>query len=219
MNKTLARLLVIVLATMLGLGVYATDTATEPPVDSVVESVTEAPLETPVIDVSDESKFDGLLEGITNSTFWTTMGMILTAVIACIATFRKNFGNIAGMISNKADAHTINTAIKESTKALTNDFNAKLTEIEVRLNDSNSNEKILTTILTIFMTNANINPNAKAEIMQYLTGLKETNGTVIEIVDKANKIIEEANAAEVKEPTPALDTIVAEEETNEMVLG
>ena len=168
--------------------------------------------------VAEESKFDELLEGLTNSTFWTTTGMILTAVVACIATFRKNFGAISDILYDKADAKTIKAALKALGTELSDEFNAKLSDIESRLNDTDSNEKILTTILTIFITNANINPNAKAEIMQYLTGIKEMNGKISDIVDAANKIIEEADNAEVKDPTPALDAIISETE-NKMVLG
>ena len=216
MTKLIARFLVLLLAATLGVGVFATDGTTVPPPDSSIESS-----DTPEIVVTDDSKFDELLEGLTNSTFWTTTGMVLTAVLACIATFRKNFGFITDMISKKADEKSINAALRATSTELSDIFNSKLTEIDVRLNESDSNAKILTTILTIFITNANINPNAKAEIMNYLTGIKDLNGKVADIVDAANKIIEEANNAEAKEPTPALDAIVGEGEDTEskMVLG
>lgn len=216
MKKIFAKFIVLMICAMLGVGAFA-ETVTEPPVDTVIESVTESGITE--IAVTDESTFDGLIEGLTNSTLGMVLIGLLSAVITCIVTFRKNFGVIADLVSKKADEKAISSALKKTTEELSATFNAKLTEIELKMNDTNDNEKILTTILTIFMTNANINPNAKAEIMQYLTGLKDTNGKVTEIVDKANKIIEEANAAEVKAPTPALDTIVAEEETNDMVLG
>ena len=213
MKKILARFLVLMLCAMLGVGVYATDPTTVPPPESSVESGTE-------IAITDTSSFEGLLEGLTNSTFWTTTGMILTAVVACIATFRKNFGTISQLISDKADAKTISKALKDSSDELSKVFNDKLADIDRRLTETDSNEKILTTILTIFITNANINPNAKAEIMNYLTGIKDLNGKVADIVETANKIIEEANAVEAKVPTPALDSIVSEEESETpMVLG
>ena len=213
MKKILARFLVLMLCAMLGVGVYATDPTTVPPPESSVESGTE-------IAVTDASSFEGLLEGLTNSTFWTTTGMILTAVVACIATFRKNFGAISDLISDKADAKTISKALKDSSDEISKVFNDKLADIDRRLTETDSNEKILTTILTIFITNANINPNAKAEIMNYLTGIKDLNGKVADIVETANKIIEEANAVEAKVPTPALDSIVSEEESETpMVLG
>lgn len=214
MKKTIAIFLVIISIFALGVCVFATDEAAPP--ETTVE-----PTETPEIEVSDHSKFDELLEGLTNSTFWTTTGTTLLAVVACIETFRRRFSVISEHIANKADAKTINAALKATSSELSDVFNAKLSDIEARLKDTDDNEKILTTILTIFITNANINPNAKAEIMQYLTGIKEVNGKIAEIVSKANTIIEEANNAEEKVLTPALDTIIVEVEDTEsnMVLG
>ena len=212
MKKLYARFIILVLCAILGVGVYATDPTTVPP-DTTIEVSTDTE-----IVVTDDSSFDEFLDGLMNSTFWTTTGMVAAAVIACVATFRKYFGFISDLISKKADEKAISAALKEATENMTKAFNSKLSDIEGRLTDTDSNEKIITTILTIFMTNANINPNAKAEIMKYLTGIKDISGRVEEIVETANKIIEEANAAEVKAPTPALDSIV-EEETNDMVLG
>ena len=208
MKKIISRFLVLMLCAMFGLGVYATESD---PV--VIEGNTTE------ITVTDESSFTELLEGFTTSTFWTTTGMVLTAVIGCIATFRKNFGSLETLVKNKADAKAISEALKASSTELSATFNNKLTEIETRLNTTDGNEKILITILTIFMTNANINPNAKAEIMQYLSGIKDMNASVAEMVEAANKIIQEANEAELKEPTPALDSIVNEETESKMVLG
>lgn len=213
MKKLMARFIILVLCAMLGIGVYATDTTTTVPPDTTVEVSTDAE-----ILVTDESTFDDMLEGLMNSSFWTTTGLIAVAVISCVATFRKYFGFIADLISKKADEKTISEALKKASEEMSETFNSKLTQIEGYIGDTASNEKILVTILTIFITNANINPNAKAEVMQYLAGLKDINGRVEEIVETANKIIAEANAAEEKEPTPALDSIVEESES-EMVLG
>ena len=205
MKKFIVRFLVLTLCTMLGIGVFAAEPSPELPSGEIV--------------VTDESSFDDMVEAFTNSTFWTTTGMVLTAVIGCVATFRKSFGVITDLISKKADEKTISAALRQTSTELSEVFNQRLADIDVRLRDTDNNEKILTTILTIFMTNANINPNAKAEIMQYLTGIKDINASVAEIVDTANKIIKEANEAEVKEPTPALDSIVAEEDESKMILG
>lgn len=210
MKKFIVRFLVLTLCATLGIGVFAAEPEMSPELPS--SEVTE-------ITVSDESNFDALIEVLMNSAFWTTTGTVAVAVIACVATFRKYFGFITDLISKKADEKTINNALKQASTEISDIFNRKLTEIELRLGDTDNNEKILTTILTIFMTNANINPNAKAEIMQYLTGIKDINASVAEMVETANKIIQEANEAEVKEPTPALDSIVSEEGENKMVLG
>lgn len=209
MKKFIARFLVLTLCALLGIGVFAAEP--EPSLDLSTGDVN-------AITITDESDFDAMIDGLMNSTLWTTIGTVAVAVIACVATFRKYFGFITDLISKKADEKTINNALKQASTELSDVFNQKLADIDVRLKDTDNNEKILTTILTIFMTNANINPNAKAEIMQYLTGIKDMNASVAEIVEKANQIIKEANEAEVKEPTPALDSIVAEEDEHKMVL-
>ena len=210
MKKFIVRFLVLTLCAMLGIGVFAAEP--EPTLDLSTGDVN-------AITITDESDFDAMIDGIMNSTLWTTIGTVAVAVIACVATFRKYFGFITDLISKKADEKTINNALKQASTEMSEVFNQKLADIDVRLKDTDSNEKILTTILTIFMTNANINPNAKAEIMKYLTGIKDMNASVAEIVETANQIIKEANEAEVKEPTPALDSIVAEEDEHKMILG
>jgi vacuolar-type H+-ATPase subunit H len=212
MKKLYARFIILVLCAILGVGVYATDTTTTVPPDATIEVSSDAE-----IVVTDTSTFDAMLEGLMNSSFWTTTGLIATAVIACVATFRKYFGFIADLISKKADEKAISEALKKASEEMSETFNSKLTQIEGYIGDTASNEKILVTILSIFITNANINPNAKAEVMKYLTGLKDVSGRVEEIVETANKIIADANAAEEKEPTPALDSLVEDE--SEMILG
>lgn len=208
MKKIFVTLFVVLLIFTLGVSVLASDESPETLPDTSVEGE-------PMIEpsVTDESKFDKLLEGLTNSTFWTTIGMILTAVIACVATFRKNFGFIAELISKKADEKTISAALKSTSTEITDTFIQKLNEVTTKLVETDKNEKILTTVLTIFITNANINPNAKAEIMNYLAGIKDFSGKITDIVEDATKKISEANASEEKIQTPALDSILAEDKT------
>lgn len=204
MKKFISRFLVLTLCAMLGIGVFATEPEPSLPLDTAI---------------TDESSFDDLIEGVTNSTFWTTTGTVIIAVIGCVATVIKKVGGISELVAKKADTKTVNDYLKRTSTELSEVFNARIDNVESRLKDTDSNEKILITILTIFMTNANINPNAKAEIMKYLSGIKDVNASVSEMVDTANKIIQEANEAEVKEPTPALDSIVKEETESKMVLG
>ena len=212
MKKILARFLVLMLCAMLGVGVFATDPTTVPPPDSSVE-----------IAVTDGSTFEVFLEGLTSSTLWTTVGTVLAAVIGMLAMFKKHFGNISTLISGKADAKEINNALKEATEELSKEFCNRISELEAKLTDADNDEKKLMAMFAIFVANANINPNAKAEIMNYLTGIKDISGKVIDAVETANKIIADANAAEVKASTPALDLIVAEDTEGDtetpMVLG
>lgn len=177
----------------------------------------------PVIEVQDTSRFDEMLEGLTNSTFWTTMGTVLLSVIGMLAMFKKHFGNISTLISGKAETSEINKALKGATEEMSAEFRKKISELEAKLAEADNDEKKLMAMFTIFVSNANINPNAKAEIMKYLTGIKDISGKIVDVVETANKMIEDANAVEEKIPTPALNSIVTEDEDGDteskMVLG
>lgn len=210
MKKLIAKFLILMLCAMLGVGVFATDPTTVPPPDTSVV-------------VTDSTNFDALLEGLTNSTFWTTTGTVLLSVIGMLAMFKKHFGNISTLISGKAETSEINKALKGATKEMSEEFCKKISELEAKLAEADNDEKKLMAMFTIFVSNANINPNAKAEIMKYLTGIKDISGKIVDVVETANKMIKEANAVEEKIPTPALNSIVTEDEDGDteskMVLG
>ena len=204
--------LVIAVIFVLTLGAFAVFAEGEPSADTNSEALGNSGTEgsTPTVDVQDESKFDKLLEGLTTSTFWTTMGTVLAAVVGMLAMFKKHFGTITTLISNKADAKAINEALKSASAEISAEFCDKLNALEAKLTEADDDEKKLMAMFTIFVSNANINPNAKAEIMKYLTGIKDVSGKVVDVVEKANKIIADANAAEEKLPTPALDSITGD---------
>ena len=204
--------LVIAVIFVLTLGACVVFAEGEPSADVNSEALVDSGAEgsTPTVDVQDESKFDKLLEGITNSTFWTTMGTVLAAVVGMLAMFKKHFGAITALISGKADTKAINEALKTASSEISAAFCNKLNELEAKLAEADDDEKKLMAMFTIFVSNANINPNAKAEIMKYLTGIKDISGKVVDVVEKANKIIAEANDAEEKISTPALDFITGD---------
>ncbi len=204
------RIILLAVAAILvfALGSFAVFAEGEPSVDTNTEALGDS-----TVNVQDNSKFDKLLEGLTNSTFWTTMGTVLAAVVGMLAMFKKHFGNIATLISGKADSRVINEALKSASEEISKDFSNKISEFEAKLTEADNDEKKLMAMFTIFVSNANINPNAKAEIMSYLTGIKDISGKVIDVVEHANKIIAEANAVEDKLPTPALDAITGSNDT------
>ncbi len=180
----------LLLITLSGVCVFAAETA-----------VTEA----------EKTNFDNMLEKVTNSTFWTTTGTVLAAVVGMLAMLKKHFGTITAMISGKADTRAINEALKTASTEISAEFTNRINELEKKLSEADDDEKKLMAMFTIFVSNANINPNAKAEIMKYLTGIKDISGKVIDVVETANRLITEANKAEEKIPTPTLDAIMSEE--------
>lgn len=160
-----------------------------------------------------ESIYSGWIEKITDSTMWINVGTVAIACLGIIGTVGSKFKNIADLISKKADANTVIDTVKHSVGDICDSFKTELTSVKDELSVTKENEEKLFAILTIFITNAKINSTAKAEIMNYVTGIKKMNGSIEEIVTKANEAIEAAKEAEEKAETPALDAITAETAT------
>ena len=161
----------------------------------------------------ENSYLDSLIDKISTSSFWVTVASFLTAIVAIIAVFKKHFGNISNLIRTKASAEELKTALGDAKTEIAAEYKNSLASIENQIKDEQDNIKKLSVILSIFISNAKINANARAEILQYITEIKDISGTVAEVVEKANRAIEEANAVEEKQPTPVLDEIVKETQT------
>ena len=161
-----------------------------------------------------ESKLSAMIDKLTSSTFWVTMATVLSAVVACIALLKNKLGIIVNLIKNKADTAAISSALKNNVSAISNAFKAEIAKIEQKLSETEKTEKQLLTVISIFMSNAKINPNTRSEIMKILTGIKEVSGELTEIIEETNQAIAEANAAEEPAETPALTAI-----ENEIIMG
>ena len=169
-------------------------------------------------DTEAEAFYSGWIDKITNSTLWISIGSYVLAAIGVLALVRNKFGAIIELVRSKADGAAITEAIKGAGTEISAAFKNELDAVKKKLDESEDNEKKLMTILTLFVTNAKMNPNAKAEIMKYLSGVKEYAGTVEEIVENANRAIEAADAAEEKAPTPALDRLREDQGKEEITM-
>lgn len=173
----------------------------------------------------DAKKFySGWIDNISSSTVWISVASFAAAALGMIAFVRSKFGVVIDLVKRKADASTIGNAVKSAVNDIVDKLTMEMqkTRAEVenmrqKLDVAESNEKIMTTILSIFMTNAKINPNARAKIMEYLTGIADISGTVQEIVEKANEEITIAEKSEEKPQTLALDAVLADEKKNETI--
>ena len=165
-----------------------------------------------------EAFYSGWIDKITNSTLWISIGSYVLAALGVLALVRNKFGVIIEMVRSKADGAVIREAIKSAGTEISTAFKNELDAVNKKLDESEDNEKKLMTILTLFVTNAKMNPNAKAEIMKYLSGVKEYAGTVEEIVENATRAIEAADAAEEKAPTPALDRLREDQGKEEITM-
>ena len=196
-------LTIIILVFALTASVAATETADTDIQDE--QTATEAN--------GENSYLDSLIDKVTTSSFWVTVASFLTAIVSIIAVLKKHFGNISNLIRTKASAEELKTALGDAKTEIAAEYKNSLASIENQIKDEQDNIKKLSVILSIFISNAKINANARAEILQYITEIKDISGTVAEVVEKANKAIEEANAVEEKQPTPVLDEIVKETQT------
>jgi hypothetical protein len=150
---------------------------------------------------------DSIIDKLTDSTLWINIGTVAVACLGIIGTVASKFKNIASLIARKADTNTVIDAVKDSNATISKAFADELEKVNKKLAEAKDTEDKLYTILVLFITNAKINPTAKAEIMKLLTGAKNFGEDPDAVIAAVNKAIEDAVAAEEKVDTPALDAI------------
>lgn len=173
---------------------------------TVEETTTETAIDNPD-KIEDEATVDNFIEKISTSTLWINVVAVAGSALAVIGMVSKKFGTIIALVKSKADASTIKKELDTSLKETFEKFYNEFVSIKERLEQSESNEKALTTALSIFMVNAKISNSAKSEILKYMHGIKTVSGNVSEEIDKAIKIIEKAEAEEEKPDTSTLDKL------------
>lgn len=154
---------------------------------------------------------DNLIDKLTNSALWISIGTVAAACLSIIGTVAAKFKNIVALISRKADTKTVIDALKDSNSTISKSFNDELTKVQNQLTEAKSTEDKLYTLLVLFITNVKMNPIAKAEIMKLISGAKNFSDDPDGIIEAVNKAIEEAEEAEEKIETPALDAITTME--------
>lgn len=205
------------------------NTATEGAEDTGAElsaDIDETATDTVDSSESAEKFYSAWLDKLTDSTLWVNLGITLSGILGVMVFIRSKFGSLTGLVTTlgglvKAGAtkdeleELVGGAIdgaKEAYKAESEAMKKKFEEqIEV-------NNKLLS-IITIFVTNAKINPHAKTEMLNLLTSVTPVGESVEKTVEAANKAISEAEALEESVPTPALDEITAQaEKSNEAAI-
>ena len=167
-----------------------------------------------------------IIDTIMNSTVWVSVGLFIATAFGLIVFVHKKIGSISSLIGSilsliksKADTKTILDGVNSATSDTLTEIQSKFSEIETKLNQAQENEKTLIALLSMYIMNdTKYNSTAKAEIMKYITGIKQFTGSISEICDKASEAIAEAQKAEIKEETPTLDAIVSEAQSAKMSL-
>ena len=203
----------------------AEEGGTTPPISNPpAEDTTAGDTGTDTTAEENKSFYAEWIDKISGSTVWISIASFAVAALGMIAFVRSKFGVVIDLIKRKADASTIGDAVKSAVNDIVDKFTSEMAKtrgelenVRQKLDTAESNEKKLTAILSIFMTNAKINPTARAKIMEYLTGIADISGTVQQIVEQANEEIAAAEKSEEKPETPALDAVLAAEAKGETI--
>ena len=200
--------------------IYAEETTVEEVTTTVEETATETLVETTIDNPDkieeDKATVDSFIDKISSSTIWITVASIGGGAIAIITYVTKKFGHLLELIKTKADTKTIVAELKKGTEEVSDMFLENVESIKARLTTAEDNNKILMTVLSLFMVSTKISTPAKTEILKYLNGIKTVSGDIHEEVDKAIKVIEKAEALEEKVETPVLDKLT---EVTSIALG
>lgn len=158
-----------------------------------------------------EKFYSEWIDKITDSTLWVNILTVLSGVIATIAFVRSKFGTLISGVGTLAKGQISKSDLKEIVSGeltdVTATYEAELKRMGALLEQARANEDKIYVMLAVFISNAKINPCARAEILKILSGVKEGEGSIEDAVAAANEAIGEAEAAEAQLSTPALDAI------------
>lgn len=162
---------------------------------------------------------DELTTELTSVATWGKIGVILSAVVALIVAISKIISPVISLVRAVKDNGATKTDVENGLEKIKSDFVAEFNkanaETAAKLEAAKDREDKLLIIVTILANSLKINPTAKAEIMNYLTGVTATASNAADTVKNITERIEAALASEPVVETPALDAIagVTEEKT------
>ncbi len=177
----------------------------EPTVEEPTESANDTPEPSEVISFIDTN---ALVSALTSAPFWFTAASILGTAIGFLTILKNKLKSINGTIGNTATYKQLESTGDKITEALIEKIETAVAPIKADLRNNDENIKLVLTCFTIFAESAKINPNAKKEILDYLTNVKSVSSDVLTTVKKAIHAIEEANAAETPILTPKTDEAI-----------
>lgn len=205
MKRLFTFILIIVMMMTMAVCVFAEEVSTEQTAQDIVEETSD--------------KISTIV-GIGGAA---GIGAIVIAVIAFFVNNFKKFKDIVnslasgfktifskdGKIENVPQAFN---QIESEVKGLAKSFNSELDVVKEKLEKSESQNEMLIQVLSVFIINCSyINPYAKNELIQLITGTKEFGENVAETINRIQASVEEAKLNEVKPETPYLDKVTSEE--------
>ena len=218
MKKIVA--VIMTIAVLATLGVVALAEGASDPDDNGAPEPSDTPTEPEPSENDNSGKIDALISAISEGAFWTTVAGALGLMCACVYIFKRKFDAVTSKLDKSATAASIGKEAEAIKKDIKEDTAKQFGEIHEDLRSIIEILEKLFTTFVIFEESTKINPNAKKEIMEYVTGIKKVSGTVFENVSSAIETIKEAVEAEPKIETPVTDAAIAESEpAPTMLLG
>ena len=197
--------------------VFAEDTVTDIPVDTVPEdTVTDIPTEPEITPESEEKAFTAeLVDALTNGANWAKFGGILAAVLGTLAVIGKYasgiktlVGGVKNMVEGKASKEETEKLVKSETDKIISATLTALDETKKKQDELTAKYNEQTAILTLITLQLVKSPYARTEIMNLITTAKMQGKEAAEIVEVIEAEIKAAEESEEKDPTPALDSIL-----------
>ena len=204
--------------------VFAEDTVTDIPVDTVTEgTVTDTPTEPEITPESEEKAFTAeLVDALTNGANWAKFGGILAAVLAALAVIGKYasgikalVGGVKSLVEGKASKDDTEKLVKSETDKIISATLTALDDTKKKQDELTAKYNEQTAILTLITLQLVKSPYARTEIMNLITTAKMQGKEAAEIVEVIEAEIKAAEDAEEKDPTPALDSILESVSTDE----
>lgn len=212
MKRFLILFLAIVLSFSLSLSVFAEE--------GVETATSDASSETTLPEGPSDavSAWDKVLDKLTSSTMWISVGTYVASAFALYELIKKRFSGVTSLINDKSDTKTIVAAVSEGYAEIKDKLDDRVKALSEKVDAEQQTIDKMMVVLSVFMAHAKINEHARAEIMLMLTGVKTYTGNLAEIVEKVTETVEAAMASEEKIETPALDEIASEKATAEEIL-
>lgn len=223
MKNRILKMLTVILLAVIAVSAFSLASfaeGDEVPTDTP-ENATEGE-NTPSGDVVEDAEstdwYKSIVNTVTNAQFWVALGTSLVSILAVFGVLSSGITKIKNafglMIDGKATPSDVAKVVKENSNTMIEEFNKKFVEYSALIEKQEETEKKLTTVIALLISNSkNISPAAKGELMSLMTGIRDTSGTVSEILASVNESISKANETEEKIPTPALDALKEAQES------
>lgn len=208
-----------------------------PEVENTENTANSAPLDSDTeadIPSSDPTTSDNALEDekgtltaqilsiVSDGKIWTTVGLILSGVIAVISAISSNYKAVKDglvvlndFIKGKATKEETEIMLGDLSKKITTDFKTELDRMNKQYSELSARNEQLTAVLSLVAIQLVKSPNARTQIMQLISGVKDCSGDVAKLVENIEEEIIKADAEMEKPDTPALDAVMARVEASD----